>query len=300
MDVAPGENVLSQVRVEAVMRRAPVSLGSGKTIEEVTRCLIKHKVNAVLIWDEKSRATGVISKTDLMSAYYAGVPLENRAEIIMTHPLFCCAPEETIEAALARMQKNNVHRLYVAGATQGQVVGILTYADVVGFLYRICHRCRRSITRGPTEGENHFFRDRYRVGEVMSPLLPWHRITETLSQVMEGLGVYRRGAVIIKDEADRAVGVLSKTDLILAYRHGVSTESRAEAIMTTPVISCDHDEELSTAIRKMIFSDLHRLFVHREDPANIVGILSLADAARVRSGSCRACVSSRIELDTLQ
>ena len=47
----------------------------------------------------------------------------------------------------------------------------------------------------------------------------------------------------------------------------------------------------------MIFSEVHRLFVYREDPQNIVGVLSLSDAARLRSGSCHACVSSRIKID---
>ena len=32
-------------------------------------------------------------------------------------------------------------------------------------------------------------------------------------------------------------------------------------------------------------------------PQNIVGVLSLSDAARIRSGSCHACVSSRIRVE---
>jgi hypothetical protein len=44
----------------------------------------------------------------------------------------------------------------------------------------------------------------------------------------------------------------------------------------------------------MIFSDVSRLFVYRESPRHIVGVFSLSDATRFRSGTCRACVSSRI------
>ncbi|RLA99006.1 MAG: hypothetical protein DRG83_13800 [Deltaproteobacteria bacterium] len=61
--------------------------------------------------------------------------------------------------------------------------------------------------------------------------------------------------------------------------------------------SCDEEDLLEEAIRKMIFSEVHRLFVHRGTPENIVGVFSLSDAARLKSGSCRACVSSRIKVD---
>jgi hypothetical protein len=46
----------------------------------------------------------------------------------------------------------------------------------------------------------------------------------------------------------------------------------------------------------MIFFDLHRLFVWKDDPKNLVGVLSLSDAARFRSGTCRACLTSRIKV----
>ena len=57
------------------------------------------------------------------------------------------------------------------------------------------------------------------------------------------------------------------------------------------------DEFLEDAIQKMIFTDVHRLFVYKDDPQNITGVLSLSDAARIRSGSCHACLSSRIRVD---
>ena len=40
---------------------------------------------------------------------------------------------------------------------------------------------------------------------------------------------------------------------------------------------------------------LHRLFVQQARPEDIVGVFSLSDAARIRSGSCQACMSSRIK-----
>jgi CBS domain-containing protein len=82
--------------------------------------------------------------------------------------------------------------------------------------------------------------------------------------------------------------------LIVAYRHGVAVDVSAGSVMSTPVKSCHGDSELSDAIQQMLIRDVQRIFVHGSDPAEIVGVLSLSDAARFRSGSCRACTSSRI------
>ncbi|MDK9706415.1 MAG: hypothetical protein OEL83_05135 [Desulforhopalus sp.] len=50
----------------------------------------------------------------------------------------------------------------------------------------------------------------------------------------------------------------------------------------------------------MIVSDIHRLFVHEGNSQDLVGVLSLTDAARGRSGSCHGCVSSRIKVEDHQ
>jgi signal-transduction protein with cAMP-binding, CBS, and nucleotidyltransferase domain len=67
--------------------------------------------------------------------------------------------------------------------------------------------------------------------------------------------------------------------------------------MSSPVRSFEENGLLEDAIQKMIFTDVHRLFVHQNDPQKILGVLSLSDAARIRSGSCHACVSKRIRVD---
>jgi CBS domain-containing protein len=120
---------------------------------------------------------------------------------------------------------------------------------------------------------------------------------DSLLQVMEALSIYRFGAILVTDKKNRPCGVISKTDLTLAYKHGVDAHVAAETIMSSPVQCCGADELLEDAIRKMIFTDIHRLFVHGPDPEQLAGVFSLSDAARIRSGSCHACVSSRIQID---
>jgi predicted transcriptional regulator len=67
--------------------------------------------------------------------------------------------------------------------------------------------------------------------------------------------------------------------------------------MSAPVALCRQDAPVESAIKTMILKDLHRLFVVPKKNQPVSGIISLADAARFRSGSCHACVSSRIRID---
>ncbi|MGB8991244.1 MAG: CBS domain-containing protein [Desulfobaccales bacterium] len=113
-----------------------------------------------------------------------------------------------------------------------------------------------------------------------------HRETDSLQDIMAGLEARRFRAVLVTGEAGTPVGVVSKTDLILAYNHELPDTGLARTIMHAPVPACDQAKQYT--LTAMIYHDLHRLFVYKKDPAHIVGILSLSDAARFRSVTCRA------------
>ena len=113
--------------------------------------------------------------------------------------------------------------------------------------------------------------------------------------MIETLSAHHMGAVLIEDDANAPAGVISKTDLIVAYHHGASSNTAARDVMNTPVHSIPADALLSAAIQQMLVEDVQRLFVCEDasDPASISGVLALSDSARFRSGSCRACTACR-------
>jgi signal-transduction protein with cAMP-binding, CBS, and nucleotidyltransferase domain len=290
------ENVLKGLTVQDAMRRLAIDLFREASIEQAIRCTIKFKANALLVINEQHEGIGVVSKTDLMGAYYAGLPFETPVESIMVGSPVFCQQYDSLDAALDKMRAFRIHRLYVAGDHPAQAVGVLAYPDIVGLLYRYCRRCKRSILHSRHNPSDETGSDRFRVREVMTDSLQTHEENESLLQVMEGLSTHHLGAVLINDRNGSPVGVVSKTDLMIAYKHGIAIDTPAKAIMNSPVHSCDHNDLLAVAVQKMIFSDIHRSFVHKGELTNLVGVLSLSDAARVRSGSCRACVTSRIEI----
>ena len=69
--------------------------------------------------------------------------------------------------------------------------------------------------------------DHFLIREVMTAEIYAHQENDSLRAVMEGLAAYRFGAVLIKTAAGRPAGVVSKTDLILAYKHGLPADTKA-------------------------------------------------------------------------
>ncbi len=294
MPVIEPRRMLSELTVREAMRRITASIPAESSLEQAIRCTIKHKINAVLTTDENLEPVGVVSRTDLMGAYYAGLSIHSPVRLIMSTPPTYCSADDTLDQALNIMREKGMHRLYVPADASAFGTGVLSYPDIVGLLYRFCHKCERNIQKQRNAGAAD--PELLRVKEVMTMRVRVHDENDSLMQVMEELSSHRFGALLITGKGGVPVGVISKTDLVLAFRHGVPTHACAREVMRTPVRACSQDEELAHAIREMVFSDIQRIFVYREDRENIVGVLSLSDAAQARSGSCRACMSSRIEV----
>ena len=291
------KETLSGLVVSAAMRKLVISYPQGVSIDRGITSLIKYKISAFLIMDKNGRPAGVVSKTDIMGAYYAGLSLKTPLDNIMSSPPLFCGPDDSLESALDTMRSRRIYRLYVTGENSDEVVGALAYPDIVGLLYQYCHDCEYSHIKQKHKKHSDGAIRRYKVKDVMTPSVKAKRIDESLLCIMEELSKYRFGAFLITDRENTPHGVVSKTDLALSYKHGIDSQVAAETIMSAPVITCSQDDFLEDAIHKMIFTDVHRLFVHKKDPQNIVGVLSLTDAARICSGSCHACVSSRIRVD---
>jgi CBS domain-containing protein len=307
------KRTLSGLMVRQAMRRQVITLPQETSIDHSINHLIKFKVNALLVTGAEGAPVGVVSKSDIMGAYYAGLPITSPLDHIMVGPPLFCRPQEALEEALDTMRSHGVYRLYVVDGDEERTVGVLAYPDIVGLLYQYCHNCEfshRYQKRVSSADEV----KRYVVGEVMTEEVQAIQATDTIFAAMDLLSIYRFGAVLVRGERERPCGVISKTDLVLAYKHGVDPATPARAVMSAPVQHCRADHLVEDAIKTMIYSDVHRLFVKAPaaaanadaepgagsaalDDEEIVGVFSLSDAARNRSGSCHACITSRIQLD---
>lgn len=295
MPLYESKNILTGLLVCDAMRRQVIGISHNGSIDKAVSLIIKYKVNALLVRDTEGVPVGVLSKTDIMTAYYGGIPIDTEVRSVVVASPLSCPETESLDNAMEMMRRNEVYRIYAYAAGPYDITGLLAYPDIVGLLYRFCRNCENNyLLRGTRSGERPI--RRFTVREVMTPGVQGFSKNDNLYTLMEGLSQYRFGAVLIRGEGEKPVGVVSKTDLILAYKHGVSPEAKAEEIMSKGIQSCNVNSYLAEAIHQMIFSDVHRIFIYDGKPDNIVGVLSFTDAARVRSGSCRACLTTRIKI----
>jgi CBS domain-containing protein len=113
------------------------------------------------------------------------------------------------------------------------------------------------------------------IAEVMSRVVDAVRADTALGAVVDLLIEHGYGGVPVVDAAGRAVGVVSKSDLV-PYR---DDGTRARDVMTPLAISLSEHESIGRAAALMASELIHRVPVHDNEGA-VVGILTTMDVAR--------------------
>lgn len=287
------ENSFTALRVGDIMRRAVLQKNPAATLRDAIGSFIKHKADALLVVDVAGIPMGVVTKTEIMGCYFSELSIDTPLVEIMGAPVISCTPEETLQNALLIMQDRHIHRIYVVDPESGKASGTLSYPDIVGVLYRYCFCCEMSL-HNRKQGNKGRLDHHLAVRDVMHRSVISASAGESLETLIELLASYRIGALLLNGDDGLPVGVLSKTNLALAYRRGIPLSAKAESVMHRTVMCCMESAPLEQAIRKMIFAEMSRVFIKADDSEQITGIITLTDAARARSGSCRACSNSRI------
>lgn len=295
MPVIEKHNVISGLTVSAAMRRQVISLDRHSPIAQGIRMMIRHRISAVLLTHE-GIPEGVVSTTDLIGAYFAGLPTDMALENIMGGQPTACFPDDSLEDVLEIMEAAGVHRLYVTGSDRAKVIGIVSFADIVGLFYRYCRACDKGYHKKRNRLGKDDAASRFRVKDVMTADVLTCQAKDPVLSVIEILSAAGMSAALIKDEDSIPCGVVSKTDLIMAYHRGTPLDEPAESVMSSPVVTVADTAFLVEALQTMLIKDVQRVFVFLETsgPKDIKGVLALSDAARFRSGSCRACTTGRI------
>ena len=290
------KDTLTGLKVRHAMRKQLIMLDPVDSIDCAIQYLIKYKINAILVGKDSEKPLGVVSKTDIMGAWYSGLSLSTPVEMIMNSPPLFCGPDDTLDSALDTMKANKVYRLYALEPGSNTIDGVLACPDIVGLLYHYCSNCNQGIFNKSDEMVQDRVK-RYKVHEIMTKQVESCKEDTLLESVVEILWGSRFGAILVSDDKNYPKGVISKTDVTFCYRHGDDMTVTAGKIMSSPVALCYEHDPVEKAIKSMILKDLHRIFVIPKKHAAVSGVISLTDAARLRSGSCHACISSRIRVD---
>ena len=119
------------------------------------------------------------------------------------------------------------------------------------------------------------------VKEVMNSPVITARAEEPISKIAELMRDYGIGSVVIMDELDRPVGIVTKTDIIkrVVAENLHPGEVKASDIMSSPLRTVGPDLPITEASRILTKEGIGRLCVSYR--GKIVGIITLRDIIRI-------------------
>lgn len=275
------------MNVADIMSSPVYVLNADEPVSYARKLMLKYRISTLLVLNE-GKMVGIVTKSDIGNRLAQAEPLWRRRPIdqipiklLMTESVITIYPEASISQAVALMLENRVHNIPVV---KNDIVGIVTRTDLVRYVAENTEEIKTKIPKLMTE-------------EIVSV----HR-HHTINHVIDEMNRNEIERVVVKDDAGKSVGIVSRKNLALnlltdnegeistknikmarksspggekIYRYIKEVPLTAEDIMVSPIISIDVNENVSAAAKKMIAERVTALPV--SDGDEIVGILSRTD-----------------------
>jgi signal-transduction protein with cAMP-binding, CBS, and nucleotidyltransferase domain len=119
------------VRVEALVRRSPVTISSGATIKQAAEVFSREKIGLIVVASSINpvKAEAVISERDVVRAVAAGMPLSRQLDAVSTKKLIAVGRSDPLSKAVRLMMENNIRHLVVEN-DDGSLFGVLSIRDL--------------------------------------------------------------------------------------------------------------------------------------------------------------------------
>ena len=118
------------MRVEALIRRTPVTISPGATIRQAAEVFAREKIGLLVVADSVSpvKALAVISERDVVRAVAKGTALGAQLESIATKKLVSIKRSDRASKAVRLMMDNGIRHLVVEN-DDGTLFGVLSIRD---------------------------------------------------------------------------------------------------------------------------------------------------------------------------
>ncbi len=276
------------MNVEDIMSSPVYVIAPDEPLSRARKLMLKHKIGSIVVVNDDGMI-GIVTKSDLGKRMAQAEPMWRRRPIdkvpinlVMTESPITIYPEASIRQAVDLMLENSINNLPV---TKNSVVGIVTKKDIVRYV-----------------SEQSFDT---KVSDLMSEdIISVHR-HHTINHVIDEMEKNKINKVIVIDDAEEGVGIISTTNLALSamtdnegklstksikmarrpkqggekiYRYIKEVPLVAEDIMSGPIVTITSDDTVANAANIMIKENITALPVEQDN--EIVGMISRSDVIR--------------------
>jgi len=118
------------MRVEALVKRSPVTISSGATIRQAAEVFAREKIGLLVVADSVSpvKAEAVISERDVVRAVAKGTALGAQLETISSKKLVSVKRSDRASKAVRLMMENGIRHLVVEN-DDGTLFGVVSIRD---------------------------------------------------------------------------------------------------------------------------------------------------------------------------
>ena len=122
-----------------------------------------------------------------------------------------------------------------------------------------------------------------RVAELMQTRVQTVRGDTTLAEVVETLSDAHISGLPVIDRRGKMLGVVSTTDVLEAQAEAIAGSAAwedrvAEDVMSRPALTISERAGVQEAALRMLYAEVHRLFVERK--GELIGVISQTDIVR--------------------
>jgi signal-transduction protein with cAMP-binding, CBS, and nucleotidyltransferase domain len=119
------------MRVEALVRRTPVTISSSSTIRQAAEVFAREKIGLIVVASSISpvKAEAVISERDVVRAVAAGTALAKPIDSVSSKKLVSVKRSDQLSKAVRLMMDNNIRHLVVEN-DDGSLFGVLSIRDL--------------------------------------------------------------------------------------------------------------------------------------------------------------------------
>ncbi|MGK7903368.1 MAG: PAS domain S-box protein [Hormoscilla sp.] len=121
--------------VEEVMNKSVIHVPASTSVRDLARLMALHEISCVAIAEKNEDKSlipiGIITERDILQCQILELDIAHiTAETLMSKPVFCLSPTDSLWTANQKMHQHRVRRLVVTG-NQGEMLGIVTQTNLL-------------------------------------------------------------------------------------------------------------------------------------------------------------------------